>query len=287
MTGHQNRRQRTVTARQFGNDVARWQRADRLAFQHQIDLHRLASARHAGDQVGVGVGYRTCGNGGDARSPAGTAGVRIAVAVGPDRANHHARRALAGGERRSGAADLAIGAIGRAILGRLHRMVDERNLPLQRAVRRGAQRVERREIDQRRGQPARRGRGAVAQRGDRQLVRIGRSQAGGFGPAHPAGNRKGFDPHVGQPQRFQAGDGPVARGSFAVGPGQTRAHFGSEVGGDGPGDGFGRSFGVCGGCQQGGGQGERGLELDHAALAIGPAASCQSRPCGQAPRSTI
>ena len=238
MAGDQHRRQRRFAPRQFGDHVARGQLANAAPFEGQGQRHRLAPlpGRDPGDQVGVGIGNGAGRDRSGPGGPTGRAGVRVAVQVGADRADHHCGGALGRGHRRPLPPRLAIGTIARAILRCDHRMVDEGDPALQRPVRSGLQRVQAGEIDQLASQPARRGRRAVTQRGDGKVVRERRGQLRPLRSAHPAGDGEGFDADVGEAQRLETGDSPVARRRFALGAGQALADLGGQALGDVPGD---------------------------------------------------
>src|SRR5690606_806067 len=101
----------------------------------------------------------------------GHARVGIAMVVGADRADDDADRALLRRDARPHEAAATIEAIAATVLSRFHLVVDEDDLALDRAVGGGSERVEAREIGDL-ALDALDTRGtAVAERGDRQLLR--------------------------------------------------------------------------------------------------------------------
>ena len=136
-----------IAARHFGDDVARMAAFGFLADQSQMHDDRLAALEDADELLGVRNGQRA---GRDRRGAVGEilhAGVRVAVMVGADRADDDRQRALLRGDRRALAARRAELAVARAVLRRHHVMVDEDDLARDRAVGRGAQRIDAVEID--------------------------------------------------------------------------------------------------------------------------------------------
>ena len=266
----QHRRQLGIAAGQFADHVARGQSVLRVPGQRQRDAHRLAQLGGARDQVGIGVADRAGRDRGDAGGPVGRAGVRIAVVIGPGRADHRADCALAGRDRRAGAAHLAIRAVARAVLVGAHGVVDEGDLARQRPGGRGREIIERVEIDYIGLDPGVGRVAAVAERGDGQLLRDWRGQHRGIGAAHIAKNRERFDRNVDEAQLLQPRLGPVARRCLTRGAGQPLADLGGEARDHIPRHVAFRLVGVgCGEGKQGDKRGQRADVVSHETVLIG------------------
>ena len=108
-------------------------------------------------------------------------------------------------------------------------------LPRTARIGRGVQRFERVEADDLAGDPLRRRRAAVAERGDDQPLREGREDLGALRAAGPHRHVERLDPDVGETERLQPGDRPVARAGFGLGPGEPLADLGGEPFDDVPG----------------------------------------------------
>jgi hypothetical protein len=236
MAAEQDRRERGIATWKIADHVARGQIVGGLAGEREVEEDRLAAARDAGDQVGVGVGECPCRDRLDAVGKVGAAGVRIAMAVGADRADDDAHCALARGDCGAGAADLAVGAVAAAVLVALHRVVDEGDLARERACRRRLERIERREIDDF-AFDALVGRGAaVAEGRDGEPEGDRGEQAGLVAPTNIATDPEVFDHDLAEAQRLQARFGPDAGARFGFGAGHARTDFAGEACKQVPGD---------------------------------------------------
>jgi hypothetical protein len=159
-----------------------------------------------------------------------------AVMIGADRLHQDRDRALLGGDAGALAARGAIIAIARPVLGGDHVMADEHDLALHRAVRRGLQVGDGREIGDFTLDPLGRGRSAVAQRRDDQLLREGGDDRRFVMDAFPQRHLIGFDADIGEAQCLELGGGPFAPARFERRGGRARADFGRQPFGNVPGD---------------------------------------------------
>ena len=167
MPADQDDARRGIAAGHFGDDVARFAASPIWrGVSTQLQPHRLAALQHALELLGVGQRQRGGGDRLHAVGQVGAAGVRVAVMIGADRADHDRRRALA--SPRSPGPTRRAAPNGRSYdpscVAR-HRVADEGDLALQAAVGRGLQIGERREIDDLGRQPRGRRRARIAERG--------------------------------------------------------------------------------------------------------------------------
>ena len=200
MTCQQDHRQLRVAARQLGDDVARWLLAQVLRRKNQFHAHRLASGKHAGQVFRIGNGQRRRGYRCDAILERRTARVRIAMIVGPDRADNDRRCAFLGGGVRTDPAGGAISAIAGAVLSRFHGMADKGDLAGQTAFWRGLQIGQRGEIDDLGFESIGSGAGTVAQRGETHFLGKRADDLARFRAADPGIHHVVLDADVLEPQ---------------------------------------------------------------------------------------
>ncbi len=234
MAADEDRRKRRIAPRHLGDDIARLAAAG-LRDERQPHGHRPAALEDPLELLGVGKRERSCRDRPGAVVEAHHAGVRVAVMIGSDRADHDGDRALAAGHSRPMAARPAEMPVARAVLRARHGVAHEDDLALHHLIRRGLELAERVEADDLAGDSLGRGRGAVAERGDDQLLGEGREDLRRFGAAGPGRHVERFDPDVGESHRLEPGDRPIARAGFRLGPGEALADFGRQSFGDVPG----------------------------------------------------
>ena len=158
--------------------------------------------------------------------------MRVAVVIGPDRPDHDSRRALARRDRWPLPPRAAEHAVGTPVLRRAHPVRHEHDLAAHRRARRGLQVGEAVEPDDLGGQPARRGRPAVAERGDRELLRKRCDDLRPLLAAHPDGHVERLHANVGEAQVPQLRQRPGPRARLRLGA----RHAGADLGGEALGD---------------------------------------------------
>ena len=163
--------------------------------------------------------------------------MRVAVIIGADRADDDRQRRPCGwrcvGPWRRGRAEQAVA---RAVLGARHGVGDEHDLAAHRFVGRGGQRLDAVEGDQLAVDRLAAGSApllpnAVTASGWGK----GAEDFGALRAAHPHRHVERLDADVGEAQRLQLGDRPVAGAGLCLGPGEARADFGRQPFGDVPG----------------------------------------------------
>ena len=230
MAANQDRRQRRIAPRQVADHIAGGQalrcspgegqrHAQRFALSDQPHQHVCIRVRHRRRWYRSDTGRKIC-----------HAGMRIAVAVRPDRADHDGRRALGRGHRRPLTPRLTVWPIAAAILRRLHRVIEEHDLACQRSRRHRLQRIERGEVDHVGLDPCIRRRSAEAERRHRQLLRHWHGQPRRIGPAHIGTRCCRFDRHIADSHGLELVRRPSPPARFGLAPGKALADFAGQSG---------------------------------------------------------
>ena len=212
----------------LGDDVARLARADLLRGHDELHRHRLAAFQNARELFGIDHRQRNGGDGRHARVPRLHAGVRRAAAVAADRADDNRERAHLRRKARPLTPRAAERAIARPVLRPRHAVVDEDDLAAHLRRIGDTECVNRIECDDLASQSLGRCRARIAECGQHQLLRKGRHDLAGLGPAHPHRHVERFDADVGEAKALQPCDRPVARARLGLGARQPLPDLGRQ-----------------------------------------------------------
>ena len=196
---------------------------------------RLSALQNTDELLGVGNGKSA---GGDRLGAIGEilhARVRVAVVIGADRANDDRERALERGNGRALPPRRTELTVAGAVLRGHHVVIDEDDLAPDGTVWRGTEGIDSIEVDDLARDALRACRAAVAERGDRQLLREGRDDLGTLRPTRPHRHRERLDVDVGETHGRQALHGPVAGALLGLGRGEALADLGGQAFSDVPG----------------------------------------------------